>query len=125
MMRDEVAAMGWMVDEVAGLCKWNSEYVIWDDGVMQTCVVDTSDCVAGKICATEDEIATLLNHARNHALICPEDKNPDDCPIRYQDVLGNAACSNSFVCVFFVCVCVRVRACVRACVKSIILSYKK
>lgn len=58
-----------------GLCKWNNEYVVSDDGILKTCIVDAENCESDKICAQEEELAQLLNHVRNHALLCPEEKD--------------------------------------------------
>ena len=58
--------------------------------------VDEGNCTGDTICAKTDELPQLLDHARNHALICPGTNmnKLKDCPAQYQDVLDDATCGN-------------------------------
>lgn len=68
-------------------------YVIWNDGIQKTCVVDDDgSCPMNKICVEESHLAQMLHHAHNHALICPETKD-DICPDRPEDASGTS-CSD-------------------------------
>ena len=88
----ELQDLGWTSEETGTLCKWNNEYVIWDDGVQKTCVVDTANCDAQtQICAQPDHVVQLVHLARNHALKCPSNEN-SDCPAQFEDAI-NSACS--------------------------------
>ena len=65
-------------------------YVIWDDGVQKTCIVDTADCDSQtQICAKDNQVGQLVNLARNHALRCPTNKN-SNCPAQFEDAIDTS-----------------------------------